>query len=203
MRESCYCGRTGEIEDREPEVGARHVLATAKGEQFELRVPAAAGVIVTDNGDVRTKEALRADGRLKADGGEHVYALGLHERAEVALGSINFVVRFVKPSPVLAVNQLKPADYTWFKILSISLLGAAAVVAAMVLTPRSETPNADDVLQAQQRVAKFLVAPTKPVDIKRFQDKSKDEGEKVPEEDRKPDVHRLAREDADRQSGSG
>jgi membrane protein len=31
----------------------------------------------------------------------------------------------------------------------------------------------------------------------------KDEGEKVPEEDRKPDVHRLAREDAERQSGSG
>jgi membrane protein len=31
----------------------------------------------------------------------------------------------------------------------------------------------------------------------------KDEGEKVPEEDRKPDVHRLAREDEERQSGSG
>src|SRR5918999_1004580 len=30
----------------------------------------------------------------------------------------------------------------------------------------------------------------------------KDEGEKVPEEDRKPDVHRLAREDEGRQSGS-
>ena len=31
----------------------------------------------------------------------------------------------------------------------------------------------------------------------------KDEGEKVPEDDRKPDVHRLAREDEERQSGSG
>ncbi|WNG26218.1 AgmX/PglI C-terminal domain-containing protein [Cystobacter fuscus] len=181
----------------EPEVGARHVLTVAKGEQFELRVPAGAGVIVTDNGDVRTKELLRSQGRLKATDGEHQYTLGLHERAEVSLGTLTFVVRYVKPSPALPVNDLKPADYTWFKILSVSLLAAAAVVAAMLLTPRSDTPNADDVFQAQQRVAKFLVKPSKPIDMKRFDKKSADEGAKAKDEEGKFGKEEAKKAEAD------
>ena len=166
------------------EVGARHVLAVSKGEQFELRVPASAGVFVTRNGDVRSKETLRAEGKLTAAQGEHVYSLGLHERAEVSLGTLAFVVRFVKPSPVMAVNRLEAADFTWFKIASITLLAAGAFVAAMVLMPRSDAPTQDDILQSQQRVAKLLIAPQKPIDMKRFK-KTADEGEKAKGEEGK------------------
>jgi TonB family protein len=181
----------------EPEVGARHVLAVAKGEQFELRVPAGAGVIVTDNGDVRTKDSLRAQGRLTASEGEHAYTLGLLERAEVSLGTLTFVVRYVKPSPALPVNNLKPADFTWFKVLSISLLAAAALVAAMLLTPRSDTPTADDVFQSQQRMAKFLVKPSKPIDMKRFNKKSADEGAKAKDEEGKFGKEEAKKAEAD------
>jgi hypothetical protein len=168
----------------EPEVGARHVLAVSQGEHFELRVPASAGVFVTRNGDVRTKDALRAEGKLAAKGGEHVYQLGLHERAEVTLGTIAFVVRYVKPSPAVVVNTLESTDFTWLKVASITLLAAGAFVAAMVLTPRSDAPNADDILQAQQRVAKLLVQPQKPIDMKKFK-KTAEEGEKAKGEEGK------------------
>lgn len=180
----------------EPEVGARHVLASARGEQFDVRVPAGAGVIVTDNGDVRTKDSLRAQGRLKATDGEHLYTLGLHERAEVSLGTLTFVVRYVKPSPAVVAHNKKP-DYTWFTILSLSLMAATAVVVAMVFTPRSDAPTADDMLQAQQRVAKFLVKPTKPIDIKRFKDKSADEGQKAKDEEGKFGKEEAKKAEAD------
>ena len=168
----------------EPEVGGQHVLAVSQGSHFELRVPSSAGVFVTQNGDVRTKEALRAEGKLSAQGGEHVYQLGLHERAEVTLGTIAFVVRYVKPSPAVVVNTLEATDFTWLKVASVTLLAAGAFVAAMLLTPRTDTPNADDILQAQQRVAKLLVQPQKPVDMKKFK-KTAEEGEKAKGEEGK------------------
>lgn len=150
----------------ESEVGARHVLAVARGGLYELRVPESAGVIVTHNGDVRTKDGLRAEGKLTASGKEHTYTLGLHDRAEVSLGTLTFVVRYVKPSPAVPVNTLAEADFTWFKIAGISFVAAGAFLAAMLLTPRTEAPSSDDIFASQQRVAKFLVQPTKPIDTK-------------------------------------
>ncbi len=166
------------------DVGARHVLAVAQGGKFELRVPASAGVFVTHNGDVRTKESLRAEGRLTGTQAEHVYTLDLHERAEVSIGTLAFVVRYVKPSPLVEVNRLAAADFTWLKIASITMLAAGAFVAAMVFTPRSDVPTQDDILQSQQRVAKLLVAPQKPIDMKRFK-KTAEEGEKAKGEEGK------------------
>ncbi|MET0402612.1 MAG: TonB family protein, partial [Cystobacter sp.] len=135
-------------------------------------------------------------GRLKATDGEHLYTLGLHERAEVSLGTLTFVVRYVKPSPAVVAHNKKP-DYTWFTILSLSLMAATAVVVAMVFTPRSDAPTADDMLQAQQRVAKFLVKPTKPIDIKRFKDKSADEGQKAKDEEGKFGKEEAKKAEAD------
>jgi pSer/pThr/pTyr-binding forkhead associated (FHA) protein len=169
------------------EAGTRHVLAVSRGEQVELRVPAGAGVIVTNQGDVRSKEALRASGQLTpavADKGQ-VFTLGLHDRAEVALGGLTFVVRYVKPSPMLRVSTLNEADFTYFKIACITIMAAAAVIAAMVLTPRSQTPTADDILQAHQRVAKFLVAPEKKLELKKLQLAGVEEGAKAKDEEGK------------------
>ncbi|PTL85486.1 AgmX/PglI C-terminal domain-containing protein [Vitiosangium sp. GDMCC 1.1324] len=167
------------------EVGARHVLAVARGELYELHVPESAGVIVTHNGDVRTKDSLRAEGKLTASGREHAYTLGLHERAEVSLGTLTFVVRYVKPSPAVSVSRLEEADFTWFKIASISLLAAGAVVAAMLLLPRTEAPSENDIFQSQQRVAKFLVQPQKTIETKRLDLKGAEEGAKAKDEEGK------------------
>jgi len=176
-----------------PEVGARHVLAVSQGGKVELRVPAGGGVIVTTQGDVRTKDALRASGQLAAsvaDKGQ-VLSLGLHDRAEVALGTISFVVRYVRPSAAIRVNSLDEADFTYFKITCITILAAAAVVAAMLLTPRSQTASADDILQDQQRVAKFLVKPEKKVEIKKLKLAGVEEGAKAKDEE-----GRFGKEDA-------
>lgn len=168
-------------------VGARHVLAVSQGDKVELRVPAGGGVIVTAQGDVRTKDALRASGQLAsavADQGQ-VFSLGLHDRAEVALGTIAFVVRYVKPSAAITAKSLDEADFTYFKITCITILAAAAMVAAMLLTPRQQTASADDILADQQRVAKFLIKPEKKVEIKKLKLAGVEEGAKAKDEEGK------------------
>jgi TonB family protein len=182
-----------------PEVGARHVLAVSQGDKVELRVPAGGGVIVTTQGDVRTKDALRASGQLAgsvADKGQ-VLSLGLHDRAEVSLGTIAFVVRYVKPSPAIQVKSLDEADFTYFKITCITILAAAAVVAAMLLTPRQQTATADDILQDQQRVAKFLVKPEKKIEIKKLKLAGVEEGAKAKDEEGKFGKEEAKKQEAD------
>ena len=181
------------------EVGARHVLAVSQGEKVELRVPGGAGVIVTTQGDVRTKQALRASGQLApavADKGQ-VLSLGLHDRAEVSLGTLSFVVRYVKPSPAIKVHTLDEADFTYFKITCITLLAAAAVVAAMLLTPRSQLASADDILQDQQRVAKFLIKPEKKIEVKKLQLAGVEEGAKAKDEEGKFGKQEAKKQEAD------
>jgi len=180
-----------------PEVGKRHVLAVARGELYELRVPASTGVIVTRQGAIRSKEDLRAEGKLTASDGEHVYTLGLHDRAEVLLGTLAFVVRYVRPSPAVRVNTLDEADFTWFKITSICLMAAAAVVAAMLLTPRSEMASSDDIFRDQQRVAKFLVAPQKQLEIKKLKLAGVEEGAKAKGEEGKFGKEEAKKAEAD------
>ncbi|MDY7232979.1 AgmX/PglI C-terminal domain-containing protein [Hyalangium rubrum] len=182
-----------------PEVGARHVLAVGKGTQVELRAPAGSGVIVTTQGDVRTKDALRASGQLTpaaADKGQ-VFTLGLHDRAEVSFGAVSFVVRYVRPSPAIKVSTIDEADFTFFKITCITMLAAAAVLAAMLLTPRSEAPSADDILQNQQRVAKFLIAPEKKLEIKKLKLAGVEEGAKAKDEEGKFGKEEAKKQEAD------
>ena len=136
---------------------------------------------------MRTKDALRAAGKLSqavADKGQ-VFTLGLHDRAEVSLGTISFVVRYVRPSALIRVHTLNEADFTYFKITCISLMAAAAVVAAFVLTPRRAAPTADDIFQDQQRVAKFLVKPEKKLEIKKLKLAGVEEGAKAKDEEGK------------------
>lgn len=182
-----------------PEVGPRHVLAVGRGDKVELRVPAGGGVIVTTQGDVRTKDAMRAAGQLApavADKGQ-VFTLGLHDRAEVSLGTVSFVVRYVKPSPMIKVNTLNEADFTYFKITCITLLAAAALISAFLLTPRSTQPNADDILQDQQRMAKFLIKPEQKVEVKKLKLSGADEGAKAKDEEGKFGKEEAKKQEAD------
>jgi TonB family protein len=179
------------------QVGARHRLAMARGEQCELRVPEGSGVIVTRDGDVRTKEQLRSDGRLKSSGREQVYTLELHERAEVELGTLTFVVRFVRPSPLVRMSTMDDADFTFFKIAAIGLMLAAAVIAAMLLTPRSEVLTQDDIFASQQRVAKFLVTPQKKLEAKKLNLQGVEEGAKAKDEEGKFGKEEAKKPEAD------
>ncbi len=170
-----------------PAVGSRHVLAVSRPDKLEVRVPAGAGLIVTNRGDVRSKDALRAAGALSgaAPDKEQVLTLGLHDRVEVSLGTVSFVARYVRPSPGIAANSLAEADFTFFKITSICLLAGLAVIMAMVLTPRAEQPESADIFNDQQRVAKFLIAPEKKLEQKKLQLTGVEEGAKAKDEEGK------------------
>lgn len=171
-----------------PSVGERYVLAVSHGDKLEVRVPAGAGLIVTNQGDVRSKDALRAAGALSgavAQDSQQVLTLGLHDRAEVSLGTVSFVVRYVRPSPAITANSLAEADFTFFKITSICLLAGLAVVLAMVLTPRAEQPESADIFEDQQRVAKFLITPQKKLEQKKLQLTGVEEGAKAKDEEGK------------------
>jgi TonB family protein len=180
-----------------PDVGARHVLATGKDGKVELTVPSSAGVIVTNQGDVRSKETLRAAGQLTGSASSQAFSLGLHDRAEVSFGTISFVVRYVKPSPAMKVNALDEADFTYFKIACISLMAAAAVLLAILLTPRAGPPSADDIFQDQQRMAKFLIAPEKKLELKKLKLAGVEEGAKAKDEEGKFGKEEAKKEEAD------
>ncbi|XXF81010.1 TonB family protein [Myxococcaceae bacterium GXIMD 01537] len=182
-----------------PEVGERHVLAVDHGGKLELRVPPGVGVIVTTDGTVRTKDALRAAGALTSAAGEAVqtFRLDLGDRAEVSLGGICFVARYVRPSPAIMTRSLEQADFTFAKISSILLLMAIAAVAAMLLRPRSETPAAEDVLQDQQRVAKLLIKPQPKQELPKKKLTGAEEGAKAKEEEGKFGKEEAKKEEAD------
>ncbi|MCE9671441.1 TonB family protein [Myxococcus stipitatus] len=179
------------------EVGRRHVLAVSHADRLEVRVPAGAGAFVTERGDVKTKDALRAAGKLSGTVEAPVFSLGLHDRVEVSVGTVAFVARYVKPSPAIAANSLVEADYTFFKITSICLLAGLAVVLAMTLTPRSELPPNDDIFESQQRVAKFLLTPEKKLEQKKLQLTGVEEGVKAKDEEGK-----FGKEDAKQQEAA-
>lgn len=170
-----------------PQVGKSHVLAVSKGDKLELRAPAGCGVFVTNKGDVRTKDTLRALGQLNAatPDQEQLFTLGLHDRAEVSLGTVAFVMRYVKPSPVILATSLADRDFSFFKIAAICILASAAFITAMLLTPHSDLRSADDVFESQQSVAKFLITPEKKVEAKKLQLSGVEEGAKAKDEEGK------------------
>ncbi|MCP3101635.1 TonB family protein [Myxococcus sp. K15C18031901] len=180
-----------------PEVGRQYVLAISHADKLEVHVPSGAGAFVTERGDVKTKDALRAAGKLAGTPDAQVFSLGLHDRVEVSLGTVSFVARYVKPSPAIAATSLAEADYTFFKITSICLLAGLAVVVAMVLTPRSELPPNDDIFESQQRVAKFLITPEKKLEQKKLQLNGVEEGVKAKDEEGK-----FGKEDAKQQEAA-
>jgi TonB family protein len=170
-----------------PSVGDRYTLAVSQGDKLEVRAPAGAGVFVTNQGDVRTKDALRAAGALNgaAEGQPQVFTLGLHDRVELSLGTVSFVVRYVRPSAAIQANSLAEADFTFFKITSVCLMAGLALILAIVLTPRAEHPEAADIFEDQQRVAKFLIAPEKRVEPKKLELSGVEEGAKAKDEEGK------------------
>ncbi len=183
-----------------PSVGKRHVLAVSRKEGLEVRTPAGSRTFVTNQGHVRTKDALRAAGALAGQAGddaEQRFTLGLHDRVEVSLGAVSFVARYVKPSPVITAASLKDSDFTFFKITSICLLAGLAVVLAMVLTPRQGLPQSADIFESQQRVAKFLITPEKKLEQKKLQLSAPEEGAKAKDEEGK-----FGKEDAKQQEAA-
>ncbi len=149
-------------------VGPSSALAQAKGSTAPVNVPAEAGLIVLDaqrpshkskeySRRARSAKLRAAEGGLRADAIE----LGLHDRAQVSLENVAFIVRYVRPSARISVNTLEEADFTFFKIASICLMAFIALVLAMILTPIGIGGEGDDIFQNPAKYVKMIVRPEK------------------------------------------
>lgn len=122
-----------------PSVGAGFTLARSRGSTAVVNVPPDAGLVVTVRSEShKSKEQLKSEGKLKAaEGGVRADAieLGLHDRAQISLDNVAFIIRYVRPSAAVSLNRLQEHDFTFFKVVSICLMMFIALVAAMVITP--------------------------------------------------------------------
>jgi TonB family protein len=157
-------------------VGNLFTLATAKGSNTVINVPAEAGLVLSKGGDThKTKEQLKSEGKLRgAEGGVRADAieLGLHDRAQVSFENVAFILRYVRPSSLITVNTLEEADFTFFKIASICIMAFIALVAAMILNPLGDGNSSDDIFANPGKYVKMLVRAEKKVEIKKLKDLS-------------------------------
>ncbi|MEW6431932.1 MAG: TonB family protein [Myxococcota bacterium] len=159
-----------------PGVGGTFTLAQSKGSTAIVNVPSEAGLVVTTRSDShKSKEQLKSEGKLRAaEGGVRADAieLGLHDRAQISLDNVAFIVRYVRPSAAITLNTLQEHDFTFFKITSICLMAFFALVAAMIITPLTGGGEGDDIFANPSKYVKMVVKPEKKQEIKKFKDLS-------------------------------
>jgi TonB family protein len=168
--------RTAQFVVSSPGVGGAFTLAQSKGAVAVVNVPPEAGLVVTTRSDShKSKEQLKSEGKLRAaEGGVRADAveLALHDRAQISLDTVAFIVRYVRPSAAITLNTLQEHDFSFFKISSICLMAFFALVAAMILTPRSAGGDGDDIFANPSKYVKMVVKPEKKQEIKKFKDLS-------------------------------
>ncbi|MBX7096326.1 MAG: TonB family protein [Myxococcaceae bacterium] len=183
-------------------VGAQFVLAQGKGASAIVNVPPEAGLVVSRGGSThKTREQLKAEGKLRAsDGGVRADAveLGLHDRVQVSFESVAFIVRYVRPSAAVSVNTLDEADFTFFKIASVCLMALAALIAAIILTPGwLEGGAADDLFANPSKYVKMIVKAEKKVEVKKVDLSGIKEGAKPKDDEGKFGKKEEKKKDAD------
>ena len=182
-------------------LGATFPLAVSKGSTATVNVPNDAGLVMTVRGESqKSKEQLKSDGKLRGSDapGASSVELGLHDQIQISFDNVAFIVRFVRPSAAISVNALQEHDFTFFKIVSICLMAFVALVAAMVLTPRGDGSEGDDIFANPAKYVKMVVRPEKKQEIKKFKDLSGvAEGAKAKEKEGKFGKQDAKKQDAD------
>ncbi|MGA9526364.1 MAG: hypothetical protein WBV82_33230, partial [Myxococcaceae bacterium] len=161
-------GRQNKFNVFSPGVGDSFTLATSSGSKTLVNVPSEAGIVVASEKSHRSREQLRSEGKLRAsDGATRADAieLGLHDRAQVSFEDVAFIVRYVRPSAAVPAGSFEEADFSFFKIVSICMMAAAALVAAFLLTPRDDSGMSDDIFANPSKYVKLLVKPEKKVEL--------------------------------------
>jgi TonB family protein len=182
--------------------GASFVLAQSKPSGAVVNVPADAGLIVTTKSEThKSKEQLKNEGKLRAaDGAVRADAveLGLHDRAQVSMDNVAFILRYVRPSAAASINTLEEADFTFFKIVSICMMAFFALVAAMILTPFGLSGEGDDIFANPSKYVKMVIKPEKKQEIKKIKDLSGvAEGAKAKEKEGKFGKQEAKKDQAD------
>lgn len=145
----------------------RHVLATVQGDSANLTAPAGGTIVV------------RRDGKDTTSGS--TATIGLHDRARIKVGTVEFVVRFMKPAEKMKTGFIGGIDLYFTKVLSISVMVHVIILAMMMVTPLSNELLAEDLFKNANRFTKLILqAPEqkpKTLDLSGLQegDKAKDD----------------------------
>ncbi|MBX5484061.1 MAG: TonB family protein [Myxococcaceae bacterium] len=147
-----------------PGVGDSFTLATAQGSRLTVNVPAEAGLVVANESSQKSKEQLRAEGKLRAsDGATRADAIevGLHDRVQVSFENVAFILRYVRPSAAIPAGSLGGADFTFFKIASICFMAFIACLFVFWSTWNNMVTTSDDIFANPSKYVKLLVKPEK------------------------------------------
>jgi len=168
-------------------VGKSLRLAVASKGKVALTLPPQAEVMVSRGGKAR-----------KATGAATL-TLGLDEHARIEIENVALLVRQVRPPPGIAIHRGDRADYTFFKIASISLLAGIAGMVALAIVPRDDSQSADDLFHdSAHQVARYLVHPAVMPSPAKLKAKSTlAEGDKASEEEGKFGKPEVKKEQAD------
>lgn len=161
--------------------GDRFHLVQAEGEDFVVNWAASMTAEVRgEDGRVVGEEALRASCRVITveDGGfaHSQYRVGLHDRVAVQAGEVTFVIQYVSPARMVQTSILKTLDFYFAKVLSLSALGHAFLILALLLTPLDPTGLSEDLFKNPNRFAKLILREPGPPQRKKKLDLSGSKG---------------------------
>lgn len=125
-----------------------HVLATLSGDTATLNAPAGGEIVVRRNGKDEKAGASAT--------------IGLNDRARIKLGTVEFVVRFTRPATRMKSGFFEGIDLYFTKVLSISVMVAAVILAAMLVTPPAGEMLAEDIFKNPNKVVATLLNPPEP-----------------------------------------
>lgn len=132
--------------------GGEFVVNWTQGMALEVR---------DDSGEILGEDELAQKGRVQnkeVDGATaRRYKIGLNDRVAVQVGEVTFVAQYVSPARIIATSVLKTLDFYFTKILSLSFLGHAFLLLALLLTPIAPTDFDDDLFKNPNRFAKLIL----------------------------------------------
>jgi len=146
----------------------RFNLIDADGEEFAINWTGQMALEVRDgDGEILDMAALTSRQRVREttlDGRKMFrYRVGLNDRIAVQIGEITFVIQYVSPARIIQTSILKSIDYYFTKVLSLSFLGHAFLILALLLTPMGPDDLAEDLFKNPNRFAKLILKePEKP-----------------------------------------
>jgi hypothetical protein len=162
------------------EEGDSHVLATVNGAQAVINPPTGGKVTVR-----RGKKEERPSGQI---------TIGLEERVRISVGTVEFVLRFIKLPKANPTGLFEQVDLYFTKVLSISVMAAAVLLAILLITPLNNDLLSEDLFKNPNRYTKLLL---KPPEKKKIDLSGLKEGAKPKDDEGKFGKKEAKKEDAD------
>jgi TonB family protein len=137
-------------------------LLDGHGDGFAINWTDSMALEVRDaSGDILGREELESGNKIRKaslDGANtYAYTIDLGDRVALQVGEVTFVIQYVSPARFIAGSLLKTIDLYFTKVLSLSFLGHAFLLLALILTPMMPSDMEDDLFKNPNRFAKLIL----------------------------------------------